>query len=326
MRNSGLREELTLLSRQKILPSGEKIDLLFVADSHLKLIELKVEKCKFKFIRQVKNYKEELIKLQNTNRFITGDIDAFLLSPEIDQKQRNLCVKEGIIPCEYSPQNVLDAFFTRLKNFANFITLKPADHGLWHLNLLNRLLYTLSKKMTKEELAKEVGLSVSTVSSYLRLANDIRFIETVDNKKYCLGNLGKKYVWYRDIKAPAEFISDEQAKILQNFIIKDPFVSRTVFGIYTIVEAVFTLAKNTYPVPLNMVMNYFRESSGKHFEWSTNKTTFDGTKMYSNYATELGLIGQIGNKFYITPDGIRFILLLQLHKAIKVIDALGISR
>ena len=92
------------------------------------------------------------------------------------------------------------------------------------------------------------------------------------------------------------------------------------------VETVFTLSKNTYPVPLDMVMNYFRESSGKHFEWSTEKTILDGSKMYTNYAIELGLIGRIGDKFYITPDGIRFILLLQLHKTIKVIDALGISR
>ncbi len=77
----GIKEELTLLTRQKILPSGEKIDLLFVADSRLKLVELKVEKCKPEFIRQVKSYKDELIKLQNENKLVTGDIDAFLLSP-----------------------------------------------------------------------------------------------------------------------------------------------------------------------------------------------------------------------------------------------------
>ncbi len=188
----------------------------------------------------------------------------------------------GVIPCEYLPQRVLDAFFIRLRNFANFITLKPADHGLWNLRLLNRLLYALSEKMTKEELAKEVDLSISTVGSYLRLAEDLHLVEIVDNKKYHLADLGKKYVWSRDVKAPTEFISDEQARILQDFVIKDPFISRTVFGIYTIVETVFTLSRNTYPVPLDMVMNYFRESSGKHFEWSTKKTTFDGTNSQSD--------------------------------------------
>lgn len=322
----GIKEELTLLARQKILPSGDKIDLLFVADSHIKLVELKVEKCKPVFIHQVKSYIDELTKLQDANKFITGDVDAFLVSPEFSTEQEKLCKQFGIIPCEYQPQNVLDAFFARLKEFANFITLKPADHGLWQLHLLNRLLYALSEKKIKKELAEETGLSVSTVGSYLRLAKDLHLIETTDNKKYQLADLGKKYVWARDIKVPVEFISDEQSRVLQDFIIKDPFVSRTVFGIYTMVETVFTLSKNTYPVPLGMVMNYFRESSGKHFEWSTEKTISDGNKMYSNYATELGLIGRIGDKFYITPDGVRFILLLQLHKAIKIIDALGISR
>lgn len=324
----GIKEDLTLLARQKILPSGDRIDLLFVADSRMKLIELKIEKCKPEFINQVKSYVDELEELQNADKFIAGDIDTFLLCPEFSVEQREICEELGVVPCEYQPQKVLDAFFVRLKNFANFLTLKPANHGLWQLHLLNRLLYALSEKKMemKKELASDAKLSVSTIGSYLRLAADLHLIEATDNKKYQLADLGRKYVWSRDIKAPIEFISDEQSRVLQDFVIKDPFVSRTVFGIYTMVETVFTLSKNTYPVPLDMVMNYFRDSSGKHFEWPTKKATLDGNKMYSNYATELGLVGRIGDKFYITPDGIRFILLLQLHKTIKIIDALGISR
>lgn len=322
----GIKEELTLLSRQKVLPSGDKLDLLFVADSRIKLVELKVEKCKPEFIHQVKGYRDELIKLQTGNKLIAGEIDAFLVTPEFSREQEKVCQESGIIPCEYEPQKVLDAFFDRLKKLANFITLSPADHGLWQIHLLHRLLYALFEKKIRKELAQDTGLSVSTVSSYFRLAKDLNLMETTDNKKYQLTTLGKKYVWARDIKAPIDFISNEQSRILQDFIIRDPFVSRTVFGIYTMVETVFTLSKNTYPVPLDMVMSYFRESSGKHFEWSARKTMLDGTKMYSNYTAELGLIGRIGDKFYITPDGVRFILLLQLHKTIKIIDALGISR
>ncbi|GAG82655.1 unnamed protein product, partial [marine sediment metagenome] len=224
----GIKEELTLLARQKILPSGQRIDLLFVADSRLKLVELKVEKCVSDFVYQVRDYRTELIELQNDNKLVAGGIDAFLLSPEIDKEQRDLCENAEIIPREYLPQDVLDAFFARLRNFANFITLKPADHGLWHLNLSNRLLYALVKKMAKNELAVEIGLSVSTVGSYLRLVSDLHLVETTDDKKYRLSDLGKKYVWGKDTKAPIEFISDEQAKTLQDFIIKDPFVSRTI--------------------------------------------------------------------------------------------------
>jgi len=92
------------------------------------------------------------------------------------------------------------------------------------------------------------------------------------NKEFILAELGRKYVWNRDPKAPEDHISDDQTRILQEFIVKDPFASRVILGIYTMVEVVFTLAKNTYPVPLDMVVNNFRESSGKFFEWSSPKS------------------------------------------------------
>jgi hypothetical protein len=48
--------------------------------------------------------------------------------------------------------------------------------------------------------------------------------------------------------------------------------------------------------------------------------------MYSNYAAELGLLGKSGESLYLTPDGIRFILLLHLHKSLKMIDVVGLGR
>jgi hypothetical protein len=146
-----------------------------------------------------------------------------------------------------------------------------------------------------------------------------------NGRDYVLTDLGKKYIWNRDPRAPEDCISENQIEVLQDFIIKDPFASKAVYGIYTIVESVFTLSKNIYPVPLDLLINYFRESSGKFFVWTSKKAALDGAKMYSNYAIELGLIGRIGNKFYITPNGVRFILLLQLHKTIKTVDALRIT-
>lgn len=322
----GISEDLTLLARQKILPSGNKLDLLLVAGTRLRLLELKVDLFQEQFITQTIEYKNELMQLQKDNKLVNGQIDAYLLCPLIPDKQKQICISKGIQPVEYSLELVLDSFFARLKSLANFITMKPADHGLWNLHLLNRLLYAMGQTQTRKGIAKKIKLSVSTIGSYLRFAEEMRLVEKKNKKKYTLTKLGKKYIWDRDPRAPEDYISEEQAGIIQDFIIKDPFASRAIYGIYTIVEVVFTLSKNTYPVPLNMVINYFRESSGKFFEWSSPKSALDGTKMYSNYATELGLIGQIGDKFYITPDGVRFILLLLLHKTIKVVDALRISK
>jgi hypothetical protein len=319
----GIRDELTLLARQKLLPSGNKLDLLFVSGTRLKLVELKVGIFLKQFVEQVIQYKHELMQLQSENKLVNGYIDAYLLCPLITAEQKQECLNNDVYPVEYSPENVLNSFFARLRSAATFISMKPADHGLWAIQLLNRLLYALSNARTKKQLCSNVGLSESTIGSYLRLAQELRLVEK-RNRDFTLSELGKKYVWNRDLRAPDDYISDDQARILQEFVIKDPFASRVIFGIYTMVEVVFTLARNTYPVPLDMVINNFRENSGKFFEWSSPKSASDGTKMYSNYAIELGLIGRIGNKFYITPDGVRFILLLQLHRAMQVVDSLRV--
>jgi len=322
----GISEDLTLLSQQKILPSGNKLDLLFVAGTKLKLLELKVEASQNKFIEQTEQYKNELLELQKREKLIKGAVDAYLLCPSISKRHKEACNLNGIESIEYSPEFVLESFFSRLKNLAVFITIKPADHGLWNLHLLNRLVYQMEQLHTKEELVSQTGLSESTIGSYLRFAEEMCLITKKNRSEYVLTELGKKYTLSRDPKAPEDHISEEQAEVLQDFITEDPFASRAIYGIYTIVESVFTLSKNTYPVPLDLVINYFRESSGKFFEWGSQKAALDGTKMYSNYAIELGLIGRIGNKFYVTPNGVRFILLLQLHKTIKTVDALRITK
>jgi hypothetical protein len=319
----GITDELTLLARQKILPSGNKLDLLFVSGTRLKLIELKISIFERQFIKQIVDYKHELFKLQSENKLVNGPIDAYLLCPSIAIKERQECLNNDVYALEYSPENILTSFFARLRGTSTLITLRPADHGLWSIHLLNRLLYVLENIRTRKVLSKQTGLSESTIGSYLRLAQELHLIEKKD-KESSLTDLGKKYVWSREPRAPEEHVSDDQAKVLQDFIIKDPFASRVILGIYTIVEVIFNLAKNTYPVPLDMVISNFRDNSGKFFEWSSSKSASDGTKMYSNYATELGLIAHTGDKFYITPDGVKFILLLQLHKAMQVIDSLGI--
>ncbi len=319
----GIHDDLTLLARQKLLPSGNRLDLLFVSGTKLKLLELKVSTFEEGFVDQVARYKHELVQLQSEEKLVSGHIDAYLLCPVMTAVQKQQCLESDIYPVEYSPESVLDSFFARLRSQAGFIFSKPANHGLWAIHLLNRLLYTMSETKDKKQLSAELSLSESTIGSYLRFAEELHLVDR-RNKECILAELGRKYVLNRDPKAPEDHISDDQTRILQEFIVKDPFASRVILGIYTMVEVVFTLAKNTYPVPLDMVINNFRENSGKFFEWSSPKSALDGTKMYSKYATELGLIGRMGDKLYLTPDGVRFILLLQLHKAMQIVDSLRV--
>lgn len=321
----GLTEDITLIARQKILPSGNKIDLLFITGKTILLIELKVENFRREYLDQVKNYALELLQLQTLGKLVDGNIISYILCTDFRESDETLCGRDNILLIKYSPDFVLENFFTRLKTLANFIVLKPTNHGLWNIHLLNRILYVLENSKSKDELARISGLSKSTVGSYLRLAEELLLI-CEDKRKWFLTDTGKKYVWNKDPQAQIEFVSNEQSKILQNSIIQNPFASGAILGIYTIVEALFNLSKNTYPVQAKLLMAYFKETSGRYFDWSSMKTAFDSMKMYSNYAIDIGLVGRIGEKYYLTPDGIRFILLLNLHKTIKIVDALGISK
>jgi hypothetical protein len=53
-----------------------------------------------------------------------------------------------------------------------------------------------------------------------------------------------------------------------------------------------------------------------------DKASNDAFIMYSNYAIDLGLLAKLGQDYYITPSGIRFILLLELNKSILFVNSI----
>lgn len=318
----GSQQEMRLIARQMSLRSG-RLDLLFSAGTRLLLLELKVEPFKPDFVSQVKSYAQDLLDLQRVGALIGAPIDSLLLCPQFTSSQEQLCLAEGVTPVSYSPEDVLLAFYGHVGSLATFISLRPSDHGLWNIHLIHRVLYSLSTHDNIPSLAKVTGLSSRTVGNHLRFGEELQLVRR-DGRRYQLTETGEAYVAARDPELPPDFTSEQQTQALRDFIVKDPFGSPTIFGIYTMVEAVFTLSRNSYPVPWETLTAYFRETSGKRFEWSATKTEYHGTRMYSNFAIELGLLGRIGHNLYLTPDGLRFILLLQLHKSIKMIDALNI--
>ena len=318
----GSTHELRLIARQMPLRSG-RLDLLFSAGKELLLLELKAEAFKRNFLSQVKSYSGDLEDLQREGSLIAAPINPMLLCPQFTSSQERLCSSEGVRPVSYSPEDVLMEFYQRLGAVASFISLRPSDHGLWNIHLIHRVLYFLVAQQSVPSLARATGLSARSVGNHLRFAQELHLVAR-RQQRYELTELGQAYVAARDPNFPPDFTSEQQTEILRNFIVKDPFVSSVIFGIYTLVEAVFALSRNGYPVPWANLTPYFREAAGKRFEWSASKTEYHGTRMYSNFAVELGLLGRIGHNLYLTPDGLRFILLLQLHKSIKMVDALQI--
>ncbi len=105
---------------------------------------------------------------------------------------------------------------------------------------------------------------------------------------------------------------------------KNPYKSSVVLGIASIVESVFVLSKNSYPVPIKNLTEYFPQYSGKYFDWKTSKAKFSGTRMYSNYAVDLGLLAKTQDTIYLTPAGFRFTIQMQMHKNLKMVEAISL--
>ena len=49
----------------------------------------------------------------------------------------------------------------------------------------------------------------------------------------------------------------DQIKLLSDFVKENPFYSPVTYTISAIIETVFVLAKNVYPVPMDSVKDYF---------------------------------------------------------------------
>lgn len=316
----GLDFELSIIARQRELPSG-RLDLLAVGQRRIFLIELKVEPYMSAFLTQVLGYQKDRIALQEAGQLLEGTIEPVLLVTAAGDSAYGECEAQGVILREYSPTDVLKGFYDQMAAQVDFLSVRPVDLGVWNIHLINRVLYSLSAHNTVNELAANLQIAWKTIRNHLQFATELGLVRQL-KKRYFLADLGVEYVQARDPLLPEDAVSEEQLRILRGHIVRDPFASRIVFGIYSVVEAVFVLARNTYPVDMGDLVNYYRETVGKRFDWATDRSAFVGASEYANFAVELGLLAKAGRSLLLTPAGFRFVLMLQLHKGLKLVDAL----
>jgi len=319
-----LTYDVKLIARQLKLRSGEqRLDLLIAHGEELCLIELKVTRFKNEYVNQINDYREQLLKLQRQRELISGQLRAFLLVTKFTQKEKKICESHNIEIVEYEPINVLKDYFQRLSTVAPFLRIKPNDYGVFNISLINRVLNALNNGIIKQEkLAEATCLSKGSVHNHLRVAKEFGLVRE-RNKRYSLTDLGDKYLSSGGEGVFADILSTAQSEMLKQFIAKAPFYSSTVFGIYSIVESAFVLSRNSYPINFNELVKMFRTVSGKVSEWRAEKSQSTATYTFLNFAIDLGLLGKIGRQIVITPAGFRFILMLQLHKSIEMIESLS---
>jgi hypothetical protein len=320
----GLKDEPRLLGRQIIVPSG-RLDMLYAYQSKLLLLELKVVPFQRKFLNQVLDYKRDLISFQNAGRLLKGQIDPYLLCPDLTKTQVEAGVTNGVRCFRYSPEEVLEFFYSNLKSITSFVKIKPIDIGIWNIHLINPVLFQLLRTRSVKSLQDSIGGSKKTLYNKIRFAQELGLIEWKANSdQITLSELGEQYVQARD-EDYMERLSEAQAEILKQHIIQNPFQSSVILGIASVVESIFSYSKNVYPVPMSELCDYFTLHSGKVYDWKTDKAKYSATRMYSNYAVDLGLVAKTDQSIYLTPQGVKFTVQMQLHKSLKMVDNLTIN-
>ena len=318
----GLDSYPQLIGRQIIVPSG-RLDMLYSYKNDFLLIELKVATFQKKFVSQVLNYQSDLVGFQDQGKLSKGNIIPFLLMPYAINNHRKEIEQKNVHLQEYNPEEILKYFYdNRLKPITTFSELRPIDIGIWNIHLINDFIYFLQDCNSIAKLRMIVGGSQKTLYNKIRFASELGLVNWSKNGDYIgLTSDGNKYIDYKEDYDGC--LSEGQTQLLKQKIMENPYSSNVALGVASMVECVFYLAKSCYPVPLSQLESFFTTYAGKALEWQTERAKYYGTKMYSNYATDLGLLAKNESTIYLTPDGINFVIKMQLHKSLKLLNSIN---
>jgi len=308
--------DISLLARQKEVASG-KIDMLFLCRDELVLVELKAVSFYEKAITQINNYYSDLLNLQNENKLIKSPIRKVILATGCSSKDKIICEAEQIHLIIYSPQAILTAYYEDFKELSLFLKLQASDFGVTRLGLITSTLRKIGEGSELIDIAKSENRSIKTIRNRISVATRLNLTAKVKEKFY-LTDMGETFISCAN--ELEDRLSNEQIDLLQAFVRDNPFYSPITYTILGLVESVFVLAKNYHPVPESLVKEHFVKSVGKMSTWSKEKSKNTATYIFSNYAIELNFLTKINNNLFLSPRGINAVLLLQLHRSIKMIE------
>ncbi len=311
--------DLSQIARQKKFDNNEKLDLLYLHKNELLLIELKAVPFYQDIIHQVNDYYKELQKLQSQSKLIKGSINKIILVTQANRNDYRQCETEKIKLIEFNLEDVLNQYYQRFKELSAFLNIEPSARGVTRLYLLKSTLSLLSKGCSFEDICKIENMAHNTIFNRLAVARLLNLVEK-SKKGYTLTGLGDKLI-NAEGKIAEERFNESQFKILSEFVKENPFFSQITFSILSVVDTIFILSKAEYPVKYDKFQDFFVRSLGKDKSWIQPQAKLTGTYHFANYAEELGFIQRIRKELFLTPKGVQAILIFQLNRAIRLINA-----
>ncbi len=314
--NSG---DLNQIARQKRFDSRRKMDLLYLHKNELFLIELKAVPFYHDIINQINYYYNELLKLQSQSKLIKGNINKILLVTQASKDDYKQCGAENIKLIEFNIEEVLSQYYKKFKELSAFLDIEPSARGVTRLYLLKSTLNLLKAEHSFEEICKIEGMSHNTIFNRLAVARLLNLVKK-SGKNYTFTELGEKII-NSESEIAEERFNETQFEILSDFVKDNPFFSQITFSVLSVVDTIFILSKAEYPVKYKTFQDFFVRSLGKDKTWKQPRAQLTGTYHFANYAEELGFIQKIKDDLFLTPKGIQAILIFQLNRSIKLINA-----
>lgn len=309
--------DLNLIARQKVVSSG-RLDMLYLYRDEMLLIELKVIPFYKEIITQINDYESDLVELQGQNKLIRSRIKKIIVVTLAGENDYKLCNEDNIRLIVYEPEVVLSKYYENFKELSSFLKIQSGDYGVVRLGLIKNTLRYLSEGLSLKEISRLENKSGKTIRNKISVAQLLNLVGKF-NDTFFLTELGGQFVDSGE-NTVDDKLNQEQIELISTFIKESPFFSSITYTIFSLTEVVFILSKNSYPVSKESVKDYFVKSVGKTATWKTPRSKETATYIFSNYACELEFLVRVNNEYYITPKGIQAVLLLQLNRAIKLIE------
>src|SRR3989344_9491299 len=220
--------DLSQIARQKKFDSKRKLDLLYLYQHELLLIELKAVPFYQDIINQINDYYNELLKLQSRSKLVQGNINKIILVTRANKDDYKQCEAEKIKLIEFNLEDVLNQYYQNFKELSVFLNIEPSARGVTRLYLLKSTLNLLNKGYSFEEICKIENMAHNTIFNRLAVACLLNLVEK-NKKNYTITELGKKII-SADSKIAEERFNEIQFEILSEFVKDNPFFSQITFS------------------------------------------------------------------------------------------------
>ena len=160
---------LSLIARQRKVASG-RLDLLYLYESDLLLIELKVVPFYEDIISQINNYFGDLQTLQKEHKLITASIKKIILVTQCTPNDVIRCRAQDIELLIYEPALILVRYYENFKELSYFLKIQSGDYGVVRIGLIKSTLELLSTGKSLHEISTIEDRSAKTIRNRLSIA------------------------------------------------------------------------------------------------------------------------------------------------------------